>query len=570
MIAILLSLTAALPQGGGLPQIPDNLRPVLTYPESSAEMRFAPFVDALGQPVVTEIAAAGAADLDGDENTDLWFLSASGINAGELSVQMAKTSSLGRFRHWHSYPRTPWSGAATYRSQFYTRDRILLIDPMSRVLTAAYYSYPPNTPPRQGQFQMAALPWQIGIGAYQIDTRDDDGDGHDDIAVARDLGSGWTQIRKLHMSTKRGSLQPESEVSGLLPFRLEFMRMLDLNGDGRSDLIGWIPGIGVLGLLDSGAGYFAFHSFLYIPAGLRNLTVGDQDGDNRDDFVLVADNGLALIRSTAVGLHLTVVTRPQAVGAFKSALITDADSDGLIDLIGFPADGKALVIYQAAVAGGFLKKPRVEVPSDPSNYQGPGTLGVQVFGADLDNDGDQDALLQLPSGDSWLSLNHPEKSFAPTRLTVVDQGKVGETGFIKQLLTVQMPTSVTTLGLQDVEAAVFLQDPQNKTRYLYWGRVTPRIDLKTGTASFSMYFQTNKQKLPAMISQAQPNQFQNGLTAGGEALLSIHAKLGPKRFESLAAFQKGGGGSKSAKGVQWAVKPAPPKPSLDDELLPWN
>ena len=106
---------------------------------------------------MTEIAAAGAADLDGDENTDLWFLSASGINAGELSVQMAKTSSLGRFRHWHSYPRTPWSGAATYRSQFYTRDRVLLIDPMSSVLTAAgTITANPTLPSKPGTMNLTA------------------------------------------------------------------------------------------------------------------------------------------------------------------------------------------------------------------------------------------------------------------------------------------------------------------------------------------------------------------------------------------------------------------------------
>ena len=77
--------------GGSSQPLPTRL----DYPLEADVDKFAPFIDAIGQPIATECAAAGAADLDADGNMDLWFLSASTASYGMLSVQMARTSSLG-------------------------------------------------------------------------------------------------------------------------------------------------------------------------------------------------------------------------------------------------------------------------------------------------------------------------------------------------------------------------------------------------------------------------------------------------------------------------------------------
>ena len=63
-----------------------------------------PFVDAKGQPIDHVLAASGSADVDGDGQRDLWFLASAGPQRGRISLLMARTSSLGRFRPWHISP----------------------------------------------------------------------------------------------------------------------------------------------------------------------------------------------------------------------------------------------------------------------------------------------------------------------------------------------------------------------------------------------------------------------------------------------------------------------------------
>ena len=79
-----------------------------------------------------------------------------------------------------------------------------------------------------------------------------------------------------------------------------------------------------------------------------------------------------------------------------------------------------------------------------------------------------------------------------------------------------------------------------------------------------------KAKLQTMIQNRDVFRFPGGITAGGQALLSIHFKNGPQRFESLLVHHDDPEGNKSAVGVQWNEIKAPPDAAMDSDLLPWN
>ena len=65
--------------------------------------------------------------------------------------------------------------------------------------------------------------------------------------------------------------------------------------------------------------------------------------------------------------------------------------------------------------------------------------------------------------------------------------------------------------------------------------------------------------------------FPDGISAGGDTVISVHAKAGPQRWESLlVSDQGGGGGQQSVIGLAWRVSAAPPKPEADTDLMPWN
>lgn len=203
-----------------------------------------------------------------------------------------------------------------------------------------------------------------------------------------------------------------------------------------------------------------------------------------------------------------------------------------------------------------------------------------MFTADVDNDGDEDVLSQLPDGAHWIRLVNDEANLRPTGVSFVDSGPVGETGFHKWEATIDLPAAGIARGLTDVELGVFIEDSSlPQPTHKYWGRLLGHADPTTNTARFTVYAQLDQVKLLIMLNQNNVNPFPGGgISIGGDSVLTVHFKQAPnainggsQRHQSLILhFEGGPGGHKSAVGAQWSIRAEPPKPSADDELLPWS
>ena len=322
------------------------VRPLPVYPVDLQMGTCHPFVDARG-PVDTQISAAGCADLDGDRHQDLWFLAASGKDRGRISLQMARTSSLGRFRHWHLSVNGNFLDGTTYRSKSHSREGLVLVDNTNTQPTVmVWYSTKPNVDPRQGYMGGGGSGWKLGMPSYEIEARDDLGDGHDDITVLQRLKNGHTRVKKLCMNTKRyGFLWPQKAVQVDVPATLESLRMLDFDGDGRSDFVAVVKDLGILVGRDNGNGAFEAAAFWPIPSGVLDVTVGDVQGDGRDDFALCFDGGILVMLSTSGGFSMRAMASPRLVGPLASAKFVDIDGNGRAHLVGFPKNGRSYVFH---------------------------------------------------------------------------------------------------------------------------------------------------------------------------------------------------------------------------------
>lgn len=541
----------------------------LAFPAYVDLTRFAPFEDAQGAPQATDVAASGAADFDGDGNEDLWLLPTSGVNAGALSVQMARISSLGRFRGWQQLAPRSWVDGATFRSTDYPLgDRVLLVEPLQSDLVSAYYTYPFGGSPQAGTFVVNAS-WTVGAGSFEIATRDDDGDGHDDIAVLQAVLPGWTRVKKLCMGNSLGWLHPEQEVSCDLPLVASDLQLFDYDGDGRSDVLVRISTTGLLLLHDDGSRLVPV-SLIVLPVPVKDVFVGDADRDGRDDFGLVFSTGILLARSEALHFSPVWLAAPAGVGSLGTARVLGETRGNLTSVTAFPADGQSVVLFPFLGSGMFAPA-EIETPPDPGPYQGSGAQGARVIVADIDGDEDDDVVMQLADRTHWVSLLGGEFALAPHDLQTVDQGLLGETGYRQYDLVAEIPDEAVQRGLTTVEMAVFLQDiTVQPADYIYWGRLLLPVDPNTRTVSFTVFSQTEKAKLHTMIQNRDVFRFPGGITAGGQALLSLHCKSGPQRFESLLIHHDDPEGNKSAVGVQWNEIKAPPEPAMDSDLLPWS
>lgn len=560
--AALFALVALTPLCLAQGQVVAEPPELLSWPSDWAVSSHAPLLDAQGVPVPRRVRAAGLADLDNDGNRDAWFMTDVDATQTQLHALLCNSGDLGRFRPWGDFPVAARPDAASYHPRDGI-DMILAVDPTSTALDHFFFARGLGGDPRVNGMFAHTPGWPVGLGCYEIETADHDGDGHDDLAVLRDAGGGVFEIKTIAMDNPFGGLpSPQRERTFALPVRPERLVSADVDGDRRADAAAYLPGLGVLVLRESG-NQLVIHEFFPLTGGLRELFAGDADDDGRDEIGLVLDTGVILLHGTATP---TVLPNPVGVFGLTAARCVDADRDGLTDLVATPATGTALILHRRR-ASGFLA-PLVHTPAS-APPPGAGAQGLGLFTADFDRDGDLDLAVQLRDL-NWVSLRSRFKALAPLVTTVVHEGRFSES-YISERLDVTVPPSWRTAGIDTLEFGIYMRQPNTVTRpWVLWAHTTIPMPANAPLfASIRLLYLVDLTKLP-LLTNAYLYAPQ-GFTVSGDTLVTVHGKAGRQRFESSLVFHEGRGDeNKSTLGVQWKVLAAPPVPKADAQLLPFD
>ncbi|MBK8976378.1 MAG: VCBS repeat-containing protein [Planctomycetes bacterium] len=552
----------------------------LAFPAEPTAASFAPFVDVAGVPTAQAIRAAGAdCDLDGDGNADAWFVAAD----GRLSVLLAQTAELGRFG---PTPRvipggfadaTAWhvgsAGAARW---------LVAVDPAQPFLWAVDLTVGPGQDPRQGTVAAQPTALLLGTDMVEIASADADHDGDDDLVVLREQRQGSTVVGALVdclVFTRDPLLgwQHARTWSINLPVPCAGLAAGDLDGDGATDWAVGVPGYGVIAFAEGQGGGARFLGG--VPLGglpLRDLCIADATGDGRDDLVIALDAGVLIGARGAAGFALTALVSPAGTGALATALVLDADGqDGRPDVVAIPRDLQQLAVHRGDPTApfGFATPWPLPIPANAGApyASGGSSLGTAAAVADVDNDGDLDLLVQAPSADRWVTLAGATADLAPAFVHLAPAAPQAPSGFQRHELTVQLPTGLLAQGVDTVEVAALIEKAQPVGEdFEFWSRTVLPVDPQTGTVTLPIEIMMDPANV-AWMRVAGFTSWLGAMTTGGDTILTIHAKQGPKRFASVVLRWDGDQGPNgSAVGVRWRVVAAPPLPKADADLLPWD
>jgi hypothetical protein len=576
-------------------------------------VQFSPFQDAQGQPIPQVVADAGAADLDGDGNVDLWFLAGPGPRQGEISVQMASTSNLGAFRPWHTVPpRAYTDGATLHRGSLL--DQILIADPtvrfdpktQQRGLMVVQFEPAPDgngSDPRDGLWYHT-LPnsWLTDDGIFEVETRDDSNDGFDDVVVLIDLGPQGTRVKKVVIEGTP-TFPPPAVVSVDIPLKLERLQLLDLDGDDRTDFAAMSPGGGLLIYRDGGFGSFDLVLPVPSPVPVHDMFAGDILGEGRDALGLCTDHGVLIGSFTSQGITpYWLPNRPDLAPLANAEILADPEGPRVITV---PRDGRGIGIHRFNPQTRTFAPPRYleSSPLDPPVSRSsehfsvgrraatgaiasgggrrttPASGGsrtpiptrafsqsrIMALTADVDGDGDSDLLVETASGTAWIALHNTVRNLALGKEMYHDIEVGNGSYYERREFSFVLPPDWTRQDFLQVEAAVYLKDPDTGITS-YWGRLLPYVDEMNQTVSFTAYTLLNPGQRSTMI----PLRL-DGITISGEAVISVHGISGTKRSESIHLWHEPeGSGNGSGPGASWTMTAAPPLPTTSAAMLPWG
>ena len=173
----------------------------------------------------------------------------------------------------------------------------------------------------------------FGASTGQAVAGDLDGDGHQDVLVARFNDS----TVRFHRGDGSGRVAFESELTMDAPIRELFA--FDLDADGRSELVSInSTSISVISGLTE--------SVVLTPlAGADDVAAGDLDGDGRVDLAFIGDGGIAIYVARDSGFEQALVLEAPDTAGPHSLTIGDVNGDGRNDITATALD--AIAVYLA-------------------------------------------------------------------------------------------------------------------------------------------------------------------------------------------------------------------------------
>ncbi len=252
------------------------------------------------------------------------------------------------------------------------------------VLATRFYFDPPNDYKLFVFFQnpdgTLAAPMKLdGGNGNSVAIGDLDGDGRLDIATSYSDGIG------VHFGLGNRAFGPAVRYGP--PIQIDQLRVVDVNGDGRADVVAMDWSSGSIAVFYQTAAHALAPTMVPAPhAGWNDMKIADLNGDGRQDIVLVSeqaagDQRVVVLVQRSDGTLDSPRFVPYAFGPFApwAVALADVDGDGLRDIVVSQAwnapESRLIVLRNQALAFTAADV----VPS----YDIPETMAV----ADFDGDG---------------------------------------------------------------------------------------------------------------------------------------------------------------------------------------
>ena len=192
--------------------------------------------------------------------------------------------------------------------------------------------------------------YPVDAGINQLHSADLDGDGLNDLIVVNNLRTKINLLYNLTGKTNRADATParKLEINELPPdarFRIDSiptderiadLAVADLNGDGRPDLVVYGDAKDLEIIYNQGTNGWSDPKRWHIEDGHMDgnaLVVGDLNGDDLPDIVLLGDNGTLHFLPQQTDHTFGEPQKVAYSGTPKSAQIADVDGDGRKDLL---------------------------------------------------------------------------------------------------------------------------------------------------------------------------------------------------------------------------------------------
>jgi hypothetical protein len=258
---------------------------------------------------------------------------------------------------------------------------------------------------RGGLAPAARSPFAVEVRPHThgVATGDFDGDGNLDLVTE---SWGTDQVEVLFGDGTGGFRMPGTFYKvGKHPYQR--LRVADLNGDGKSDIITTnLEGDDVTILLADGRGTFRQPPGSPFPCGDSpfNLAVGDVNGDGKPDLAIVNSpsstsdrrgrDGLTILLGDGAGGFSMLAGSPFATGRIPNRVaIGDVDGDGVNDVAVSSPDENNITLCMMKRPGGVAAKHTIRMSGRPKG------LAMR----DLDGDGKADIVV-TNSGDGTVTI----------------------------------------------------------------------------------------------------------------------------------------------------------------------
>ncbi len=195
---------------------------------------------------------------------------------------------------------------------------------------------------------------------HGVATGDFNGDGNPDL-VTESWGSNQVLIS---WGDGRGGFHPSDTLLGVGTMPYQRLRVGDVNGDGRADIVTTnLEGDSVTVLLGDGKGTFSQPAGSPFPSGDSpfNFAIGDVNGDGKPDLAIVnspgsagrgGKDGLTVLLNDGHGRFRPLPGSPFATGKIPNRVaIGDVNGDGIADVAVSSPDANSVKLFLMSPKG---------------------------------------------------------------------------------------------------------------------------------------------------------------------------------------------------------------------------